>query len=422
MLIFAFAHTWVACPCLFFSPFEAFPFSYSGAMTHRRVIILDSFSDDDSDGNVLEPPSFVSSFSNVCSQVATSVPKKRAAASEDDNEEDSIAKSSEPEEATTNAPSACKKHKAVDREQEQYGMVFPHRNEQEILSLQEKASKQREQENSPSSEVAPKGAKIPVRDKEQEEDSLSHKNEKETYSSEARRSLLQACSLLVAKKSSTLSRDEKQQEDSWSQPCEQVHSPASEVATTTKVLDDKESNTPSHSEKQQKDSWAQPSEQYLSSSAVLATTSANLLPEERFKSNTPSRGKGQEEDSWSETIEQLHSPSSEAAATSVDTTELLAAVKLNTSSRDEEQETSSKRTPTANSHSEGSDIEGEEDQQEPNSSLDGMSQPTFPEVVHKMVTETAATQPHVIDWVHYGTAFVVHDPVRNKTLLWIVFH
>lgn len=40
-------------------------------------------------------------------------------------------------------------------------------------------------------------------------------------------------------------------------------------------------------------------------------------------------------------------------------------------------------------------------------------QPTFPELVHAMVTETAATQPDLIEWVQDGQAFAVHNPVSE---------
>ena len=40
--------------------------------------------------------------------------------------------------------------------------------------------------------------------------------------------------------------------------------------------------------------------------------------------------------------------------------------------------------------------------------------PTFPETLHAMVTETAATQPNVISWIANGEAFKVLDPKSGK--------
>jgi hypothetical protein len=50
---------------------------------------------------------------------------------------------------------------------------------------------------------------------------------------------------------------------------------------------------------------------------------------------------------------------------------------------------------------------------EPHTPRDINLQPTFPELVHAMVTETAATQPDLIEWVQDGQAFAVHNPVRE---------
>jgi hypothetical protein len=54
---------------------------------------------------------------------------------------------------------------------------------------------------------------------------------------------------------------------------------------------------------------------------------------------------------------------------------------------------------------------------EPHTPRDTNWQPTFPELVHAMVTETVATQPDFIEWVYDGEAFVVHDPVRECFVL-----
>ena len=54
---------------------------------------------------------------------------------------------------------------------------------------------------------------------------------------------------------------------------------------------------------------------------------------------------------------------------------------------------------------------------EPQTPSDTNWQPTFPELVHAMVTETVATQPDLIEWIYDGEAFVVHDPVREYYVL-----
>lgn len=50
---------------------------------------------------------------------------------------------------------------------------------------------------------------------------------------------------------------------------------------------------------------------------------------------------------------------------------------------------------------------------EPQTPRENNWQPTFPELVHAMVTETAATQPDLIEWVQDGQAFIVHNPVSE---------
>lgn len=54
---------------------------------------------------------------------------------------------------------------------------------------------------------------------------------------------------------------------------------------------------------------------------------------------------------------------------------------------------------------------------EPQTPRDATLQPTFPELVHAMVTETVETHPDLIEWIHDGEAFVVHDPVREYFVL-----
>ena len=36
---------------------------------------------------------------------------------------------------------------------------------------------------------------------------------------------------------------------------------------------------------------------------------------------------------------------------------------------------------------------------------------TFPHIIHDMVTHTARTKPHIIDWIEDGEAFLIHDTV-----------
>ena len=36
---------------------------------------------------------------------------------------------------------------------------------------------------------------------------------------------------------------------------------------------------------------------------------------------------------------------------------------------------------------------------------------TFPHIIHDMVSYTARTKPHIIDWIENGEAFLIHDTV-----------
>ena len=39
------------------------------------------------------------------------------------------------------------------------------------------------------------------------------------------------------------------------------------------------------------------------------------------------------------------------------------------------------------------------------------AQQTFPEIIHRMVTECTETNPDIMSWTHNGEAFTVHDTV-----------
>jgi hypothetical protein len=59
---------------------------------------------------------------------------------------------------------------------------------------------------------------------------------------------------------------------------------------------------------------------------------------------------------------------------------------------------------------------------EPHTPRNTNLQPTFPELVHAMIMETAVKQPDLIDWVHDGEAFVFLNPVReNFDFVYVIF-
>lgn len=43
-----------------------------------------------------------------------------------------------------------------------------------------------------------------------------------------------------------------------------------------------------------------------------------------------------------------------------------------------------------------------------------LSNMSFPQILWKMVTETAKTSPDIISWIENGEAFVVHEPSSRK--------
>jgi hypothetical protein len=82
---------------------------------------------------------------------------------------------------------------------------------------------------------------------------------------------------------------------------------------------------------------------------------------------------------------------------------------------DTDEDESVKHEAKARRHFDDADADSEENERKTlkSKSAEEYTTLSFPEQIHKMVTETAATQPELINWVHDGEAFAIFEPVRK---------
>jgi hypothetical protein len=389
-------------------------------MSRSKIIIMHE-SSDGSDEEIPEPSPFSSSFvssSEIRSQLEASAANMRFR----QQDEDSIEESSESQEASK--PPATKKQKVEPPEggQDEEESSSPQKSEQECL-------KTHKDEATPRPVSAAKELKVADQEQEQAKESPSDQNEQESSPSKE-----EATDIGVsdAMEFTVAGREQEQDEKPFSEQSGQENSPFQEEDT-------RESDVLLCDEEQEEDSFSQESGEERSQYTEASRTSS-------ADTDGSARDEEQEAQSSLGQSEQEPSPSSEAD----EAISVLAALKA--LSRDEEEhkeelgvskrkpkakqffdddigtddDEKRKRKPTSKRHFDNVDRNDEENEreQEKDPRQDTMSSqptfPTFPEQVHLMVTETAATQPELIDWVHDGKAFVILDPVRKYTVIYIV--
>jgi hypothetical protein len=359
----------------------------------------------ESDEELREPaPSFVVS-SELRSQLEalTAVAKKRFR----EQNEDSITESSKPQEASELLVVKKQKVGPTEEGDQDEDESLPRRSEQESV-------KTLEDEATPDPVSVTKDLKVADQEQERVKESLSDQNRQESSPSKEKTASTNGVSDAMDFTTKVANQEHEQKRKSYSEQ---------------RGLDVLMCN-----ELQEGDLFWQENGHGRSQSSEASRTS-----------DVSARDADQEAESSSEPSEQEPSPSSEAG----EAISVLAALK--DPSREEEEEESqkeefefSKRKPKAkqffdhdidtdddenakrktktNRHFDSFDTDYEENERKSskNKPPEDFTNASFPEQIYKMVTETAATQPELIDWVHDGEAFTIFEPVSKHVVTCIV--